>query len=38
MKLDGEICAKPDMYIQDIDDFNICVRLEEGAARECETA
>lgn len=38
MILNEKICATPDFYVQDIDDFNICVRLEDDAENQCQTA
>lgn len=37
MKLSDSIYAQPDMYVQDVDDFNICIRLEEST-KQFETA
>lgn len=31
MMRNDKICAQPDFYVQDVDDFNMCVRLEEEA-------
>ena len=38
MTLNDQICARSDMYVQDIDDFNICVRLENEAKGQFQVA